>query len=246
MDFYMADLHLHTVLSPCGDLEMSPGNIVSEAALRGLDIIGITDHNSTRHCNLIARLGAEKGIFVMQGAEVTTKEEVHCLAFFENTDTLKKFQEFLDANLPEVKNDPALFGDQVQVDEDENVVYEETRLLTNAIVRSIEETEKFIHSLNGLFIPAHINRTKNSIYSQLGFLPVNLKADALEVSKTPSPEQFIKIHPETGNYSLIRSSDAHYQNDIGTAFTTFFINEPIFEEIRMALRGEYGRKIITE
>jgi 3',5'-nucleoside bisphosphate phosphatase len=246
MDFYRADLHIHTVLSPCGDLEMSPGNIVSEAALRGLDIIGITDHNSTRHCDLIARLGAEKGILVMQGAEVTTKEEVHCLAFFENTDTLKKFQEFLDANLPEVKNDPAIFGDQVQVDEDENVVYEESRLLTNAIARSIEETEKFIHSLNGLFIPAHVNRTKNSIYSQLGFLPVNLKADALEVSKTTSPEQFIKIHPETGNYSLIRSSDAHYQNDIGTAFTTFFINEPTFEEIRMALRGENGRKIITE
>jgi len=91
MEFFRADLHIHTVLSPCGDLEMSPGNIVSEAAFKGLDIIGITDHNTTRHCDLIARLGSEKGIFVMQGAEVTTKEEVHCLAFFENTDTLKKF-----------------------------------------------------------------------------------------------------------------------------------------------------------
>ena len=246
MEFFRADLHIHTVLSPCGDLEMSPGNIVSEAAFKGLDIIGITDHNTTRHCDLIARLGSEKGIFVMQGAEVTTKEEVHCLAFFENTDTLKKFQEFLDASLPEIKNDPLIFGDQVQVDEDENVVYEETRLLTNAISRSIGETEEFIHSLNGLFIPAHINRTKNSIYSQLGFLPDNLRADALEVSRTSTPERFIKIHPETNDFTLIRSSDAHYQNDIGTAFTTFFINEPTFAEIRMALRGEKGRKIIIE
>src|SRR5664279_1554325 len=130
MDFYRADLHIHTVLSPCGDLEMSPGNIVSAAALKGLDIIGITDHNSTRHCDLVARMGAKKGIYVIQGVEVTTKEEVHCLAFFENTDTLQKFQEFLDASLPEIKNDPSIFGYQVQVDEDENVVYEETRLLT--------------------------------------------------------------------------------------------------------------------
>ncbi len=83
MKSFRADLHIHTTLSPCGDLEMHPVNIVSKAAIQGLDIIGITDHNSTRHCALISRLAAEKGIFVMQGAEVTTKEEVHCLVFFE-------------------------------------------------------------------------------------------------------------------------------------------------------------------
>jgi 3',5'-nucleoside bisphosphate phosphatase len=82
MKTFRADLHIHTVLSPCGDLDMSPGNIVSEAVNKGLDIIGITDHNTTRHCNLIKRMAEEKGIFVMQGAEITTKEEVHCLAFF--------------------------------------------------------------------------------------------------------------------------------------------------------------------
>jgi len=110
MKYFRADLHIHTVLSPCGDLEMSPGNIVSEAALRGIDIIGITDHNTTRHCDLVKRLAAEKRIFVMQGAEVTTKEEVHCLAFFENTDALNKFQEYLDSNLPEILNDPSKCG----------------------------------------------------------------------------------------------------------------------------------------
>jgi hypothetical protein len=246
MRFFRADLHIHTVLSPCGDLDMSPANIVSEAARKGIDIIGITDHNSTRHCDLVNRFAFEKGIFVMQGAEVTTKEEVHCLAFFENTDTLIKFQEFLDASLPEIKNDPLMFGYQVQVDEDENLVYEETRLLTNAISRSIDETEAFIHSLNGLFIPAHINKTKNSIYSQLGFLPDNLRPDALEVSRTTTPEQFKRIHPETNGSTLIKNSDAHYLNDIGTIFTTFFINEPSFDEIRMALRFENGRKIIIE
>jgi PHP family Zn ribbon phosphoesterase len=246
MDFFRADLHIHTVLSPCGDLEMSPGNIVSEAAFKGLDIIGITDHNTTRHCELISRLAADKGIFVMQGAEVTTKEEVHCLAFFENTDTLKKFQEFLDASLPEINNDPAIFGYQVQVDEDENVIYEERRLLINALSRSIEEIEACIHNLNGLFIPAHINRTKNSIYSQLGFLPDNMRADAFEVSKATTPEKFLKSHPEIMDFSLIRNSDAHYLNDIGSVITTFFINAPTFAEIKMAFRGENGRKIIFE
>jgi 3',5'-nucleoside bisphosphate phosphatase len=246
MRFFRADLHIHTVLSPCGDLEMSPVNIVSEAALKGLDIIGITDHNTTRHCELITRLAAEKGIFVMQGAEITTKEEVHCLAFFENTDALNKFQEFLDRNLPEIMNDPDKFGYQVQVDEKDIVIYEEKKLLINAISKSMEEIESFVHSMNGLFIPAHVNRTKNSIYSQLGFLPSDLKADALEISKAITPEQFSGIHPEIRNYRLTRSSDAHYPADIGSLFTTFFIEEPSFNEIRMALREENGRKVVTE
>jgi PHP family Zn ribbon phosphoesterase len=244
MNFFRADLHIHTVLSPCGDLEMSPGNIVSQATLQGLDIIGITDHNTTRHCRLITQLAEEKGIFVMQGAEVTTKEEVHCLAFFENTDALNRFQDFLDRNLPDLQNDPSIFGEQVQVDENENIIYEEKKLLINAISRSIEETEAFIHRLGGLFIPAHIDKMKNSIYSQLGFLPEDLKADALEISKTANIENFVKLHSETSRFSLIQSSDAHYPEDIGSAYSVFYINEPSFAEIRMALKGENERKII--
>jgi PHP family Zn ribbon phosphoesterase len=236
MKFFRADLHIHTVLSPCGDLEMSPVNIVSEAAIKGLDIIGITDHNTTRHCGLITKLAAERGIFVMQGAEVTTKEEVHCLAFFENTDALEKFQEFLDSSLTEVMNDPVIFGYQVQVDEDENVVYEEKRLLINAISKSFEETEAYIHSLNGLFIPAHLNRQKNSIYSQLGLLPDKLNADAVEISRATTSEQFIAVHPEVKNFTVLRNSDAHYPDDIGTAFTLFYIEEATFNEIKQALK----------
>ena len=169
---------------------MHPVNIVSEAAKKGLDIIGITDHNSTRHCALISKLAAEKGIFVLQGAEVTTKEEVHCLVFFENTDALETFQDFLDASLPDILNVPEIFGYQVQVDENEMIIFEEPRLLINAINKSLEEVGSYVHSLNGLFIPAHIDRKKNSIYSQLGFLPADLNADALEVSGQSAPEQF--------------------------------------------------------
>lgn len=243
MKFFRADLHIHTVLSPCGDLDMSPGKIVSEAAHKGLDIIGITDHNTTRHCHLITRLAAEKGIFVMQGAEVTTKEEVHCLTFFENTDALNTFQEYLDVNLPDIPNDPAIFGPQVQVDENEIIIYEEKKLLINAISKNIKEVEVFVHSLNGLFIPAHIDRKKNSVYSQLGFLPENMKADALEVSRASSPEQFSAGHAEINEFTLIRSSDAHYPEHIGTAFTEYYIEKASFSEIRMALKEANGRKV---
>jgi PHP family Zn ribbon phosphoesterase len=243
MKIFRADMHIHTLLSPCGDLEMSPENIVTEIAHKGLDIIGITDHNTTRHCELITRMAGEKGIFVMQGAEVTTKEEVHCLAFFENTDALKIFQEFLNVNLPDIPNNPAIFGHQIQVDENEVIIYTEKKLLINAISKTIKEVEVFVHDLEGLFIPAHIDRKKNSIFSQLGFLPENMKADALEISGLSSPGEFSARHPEINKFTLIKCSDAHYPEQIGTSFTNFYIENPSFSEIRMALRGVNGRKI---
>ncbi len=245
MKIFRADLHIHTVLSPCGDLDMSPGNIISKASGMGLDIVGITDHNTTRHCSLISRLAVEKGIFVMQGAEITTKEEVHCLAFFENTDTLSLFQKFLDNNLPSVINDPAKFGYQVQVDENEMIIYEEKKLLINAISKSFEEVEKYVHELNGLFIPAHIDRMKNSIYSQLGFLPGNMNADALEISINSSTEQFAAAHPEVNKFTVIRCSDAHYLANIGNGITSFLLEDDTFSEIKQALKGINGRITIT-
>jgi PHP family Zn ribbon phosphoesterase len=243
MKNYRADLHIHTTLSPCGDLEMHPVNIVTLAAGKGLDIIGITDHNSTRHCSLISRLAAAKDIYVLQGAEVTTKEEVHCLAFFENNDALEIFQDFLDSSLPDILNLPEVFGYQLQVDENEMVVFEEKRLLVNAINKTLEEVGSFVHSLKGLFIPAHIDKGKNSIYSQLGFFPEDLNADALEVSGQSTPEQFGATHPEIGRFPLISSSDAHVPENIGMKVTNFYLAEPSFSELSMALRGENGRRI---
>jgi len=243
MKIYRADLHIHTLLSPCGDLSMSPAKITETAEHRKLDIIGISDHNTTRQSNLVRTLAGKKGIYVLRGAEVTTREEIHCLAFFEDNDTLERFQELLDDSLPDIPNNPLIFGDQVVVDENEDIVYTEERLLTNAVALSLEELEAWVHVNGGIFIPAHIDRMKNSIYSQLGFLPDDLKADALEVSKRSSPAQFRKSHPETERYTLITNSDSHYPGSIGTVFNNFHMEKISFEEIRMALAGRNGRKI---
>lgn len=159
MNRFKADLHIHTVLSPCGDLEMSPSNIIRAAKSKQLDLIGITDHNTTRQCAVIRELGLKEGIYVLCGTEVTTKEEAHCLAFFDTTESLEAFQDYLDAHLPKVKNNPDLFGYQVAVDADDNIFFEEDRSLLSAIDQSIEKIEETIHSLNGIFIPAHINKS---------------------------------------------------------------------------------------
>ena len=243
MRTYRADLHIHTILSPCGDLSMSPANIVSEALRKKLDIIGITDHNSTRQSHLVSRLGSQHGLFVLRGAEVTTREEVHCLAFFDGTRELEEFQSYLDDNIPSFSNDPLIFGDQVVVNEKEEIVYTEDKLLINATKISIEELEAYIHGLGGLFIPAHVDRMKNSIYSQLGFLPDNLNADALEISRRSTPESFSRIHPEINSYPLLTDSDAHYPEQIGVVYNCFEMEKLSFDEVKMAIAGTDGRKI---
>ena len=121
MNSFCADLHIHTVLSPCGDLEMSPGNIVEKAAEKGLDIIAVTDHNHTGHARLTRELGARKGIWVVYGAEINTREEVHCLTFFDTDEQLSLFQQELDRNLTKIPNDTSFMGHQVIVDEQEQM-----------------------------------------------------------------------------------------------------------------------------
>lgn len=246
MNLYRADLHIHTILSPCGDLQMSPANIVAEALRKGLDVIGITDHNSTRQAKLIHDIGQEQGLFVLCGAEVSTKEDVHCLAFFPDFDALDEFQIYLDEHLPNIKNDVNAFGYQVCVDENENIVFEEERLLISGLNQSIEQVEHKVHSLNGIFIPAHINRPSYSIIRQLGFIDLDLRVDALELSKHISEEAFLLKNSYLKDKTFIQNSDAHLVEDIGTVYSSFHMKTRSFEEIKMALNKMDSRCVSVD
>lgn len=246
MKRFKADLHIHTVLSPCGSLEMSPKIIVEHALLAGLDIIGITDHNSTRQSTIIRDFARKKGLHVVCGAEVNTAEEVHCLALFEKDDELNEFQNFLDIKLKNIKNNPDIFGYQVYVDVNEKILGTEERLLISSLDADIYEVEEKVHSLNGLFIPAHIYRPYNGIINQLGFIPSNLKADAIEVTSLDEINTFNKNGIGSENLSFIKNSDAHTPGMIGKSFTTFEMESVSFSEIKMALINHNGRKVILE
>ena len=232
-----ADLHVHTVLSPCGDLDMSPRAIITAARQRGIDLIGITDHNSTLQAGVAMEVGRAAGIAVLPGVEVTTREEVHCLAFFPAGTQLESFQCFLDRYLPVIPNDPARFGYQVVVDADERILHEEERLLISAIDRGIEEVERVVHELDGIFIPAHVDKCRDSIFSQLGFIPSSLVCDALEVSARVSPAKFLASMPLVHPLAIIQSSDAHYLQDVGKVYTTLSPRDDSFEAIRDAIHA---------
>lgn len=246
MNTYRADLHIHTVLSPCGDLEMSPLKIVAKAREKGLDMIGITDHNTTRHCKLVSKLAEPAGIFVLMGAEVTTREEVHCLTFFENDDQLSEFQVYLEKHLPPIPNNTEKFGYQVVVDKDEQIIDEIEFLLLSALDQSIEQIEQKVHSLGGIFIPAHIDRPSYSILSQLGFIPADLMIDGLEISANCKTQSVVPFLEKQAGKTIIRNSDAHYEENIGKAFSMFEMEHRTFSEVKLALHGWQGRKVTIE
>jgi PHP family Zn ribbon phosphoesterase len=245
IDKYRADLHIHTLLSPCADLKMTPANIVKKAKEEGLQIIGITDHNSTRNSKLVKQIGEREEVFVLTGAEVTTKEEVHCLAFFEEDKQLDKFQEFIDEHITIIPNKEDYFGYQPVVDENDNILEMVLHYLPAALNVGITEIQKAVEKLDGIFIPAHVDKPSNGIFSQLGYVPDNLSFDAFGISKNSTENEVRKHYVLDDNISLICNSDAHYLQQIGEAYTVFNIEEICFREIKMALNNRCKRFVET-
>lgn len=243
---FRADLHLHTVLSPCADLGMSPDRIVAKALDRHVDLIAVTDHNSTKQCRIVREMAAGTGLVVLNGCEVNSREEVHALCLFEDDHSCSEFQRFIDAYLPQIPNRPDYFGYQVVVDRKNRIVEEFPWYLGNGLQIGLDEIAACVARLHGLFIPAHIDRPINSLYSQLGFLPPELPVDALQITPRASAEQVRKQYDISPDICLLKASDAHYPDDIGTACSVFELLEPTFEEIRMALHRKNGRSVKIE
>ena len=239
---FKADLHIHTCLSPCTELDMSPKGILTSAQKKELDIIGICDHNSSENALAVMNAAKKMNIHVFPGMEVTSQEEVHVLALFDEIENALKLQKFVYKNLPG-ENDEEAFGMQVIVNEKEEVLGFNNKLLIGATTIPLEEVIRLIHSFSGIAIASHIDRESFSIIGQLGFIPDNLELDALEISPNISFEEARKRYAY--NYPLTCSSDAHYPDDIGRGFTSFLLEDITVAEIKMALRNKDGRKLIN-
>jgi PHP family Zn ribbon phosphoesterase len=212
-----ADLHNHSCLSPCGDLEVSPTALCTVARERGISVLALTDHNSARNCPAFAEAAGRVGITPLFGTETTSREEVHILSLFPSVDEALSWGEWVYARLPDFHHDPEKFGDQVVVDVDENILDFEERYLVPAIDASIEEIHAETIARGGLIIPAHIDRSANSLLSQLGFLP-DLTFSALEITRQP-------VQADTRGHTLICDSDAHFLEEIAQRSFRFPIDD---------------------
>jgi len=225
---------------------MSPVNIVKQAVSAGLDMIAVTDHNHTGHCRVTREIGQEYDLWVVFGAEVNTGEDVHCLVYFDDEEQLACFQEYIDEHLPLIPNDEHLFGEQLIVDREEVILEQIKNSLYPGLSAGISEVCAYVHSLGGLFVPAHVDRRSNGLYAQLGFFPENFRPDAVEIFRRTSQEDMRVKYPELESYQLLKNSDAHFINDVGRCSSRYKMKDRNFEEFRKALRGEGGRGIMDD
>lgn len=236
---YYCDLHIHSALSPCGDADMTPNNIVNMACLSGLDIIAVADHNTIGNVEACMKVAESLPITVVPAMELETSEDVHFLCLFENIDIAREFDEWLAPYKATHKNRPEIFGEQQYMDENDEVIGTEENLLVTATQVSIYEAKKKIDTLPAVIIPAHVDRSSYSIISNLGFVPDDLGFSTVEISKNISKEDCLKLYPYLEKYNIITDSDSHYLDTFYEKENPIDLPEPTAKALINALKYSY-------
>ncbi|MHB8808372.1 MAG: PHP domain-containing protein [Anaerolineaceae bacterium] len=240
MKTFRAELHIHSVLSPCAAIEMIPPIIVSEALQHEINLIAITDHNQTANIRAVQIAADGTGLAVLPGMELQTKEEVHSLCLFDSLEQSQIFQSIVDAHLPAIKNNPEFFGEQFVVDFTGDFVRSEEQLLIVSCDLSLKEAFQIVSDLGGLLIPAHVDRVKFGLLPVLGLVPTDIPLDTLEISRHITPQQAKEQYPQLKKYQLIQGGDVHFPDEFLGA-NRFNMENPTIYELRQALQHQNGR-----
>ncbi len=211
------DFHIHSCLSPCGDKDMTPNNIVNMAALLGLNAIAVSDHNTVGNAKACMEVAKEVGITVIPGMEVETEEEVHILTLYPTLEAAQTAAAEVYKKLPGIKNRPEIFGEQVFMDSGDNITGYEEKLLISPAAMSMNYLFDLVKSVGGIYIPAHVDRHSYSVLTNLGFIPDDIDIKNIEISRmTEDVESYLAAREELKKYKIFRNSDAHYLQDIAT------------------------------
>ena len=242
MKSYLADLHVHTVLSPCADVEMIPPLIVEEALNRKINLIAITDHNSSANIQSVQKAALGTNLVVLPGMELQTREEVHVLCLFASIEQVNDWQQIINACLPPIENRPDYFGEQFIVDSVGDFIQREPRLLITSTSLTFDDACQKVHDLGGLFIPAHIDRQAFGLLANLGMVPTNVQVDALELSSHAQVDHILSKYPQIAGYTLIQDGDVHRLAEF-LGVNEFQLIAPNLAEIQLALQNMGGRSI---
>ncbi|MCL5998503.1 MAG: PHP domain-containing protein [Chloroflexi bacterium] len=242
MRTFIAELHVHTVLSPCAEIEMIPPLIVQEALDHGINLIAITDHNASANVRAVQTAARGTELAVLAGMELQTREEVHLLCLFDTAQQVEDWQATVDLFMPGIENNANLFGEQFVVDESGEYIQTEKRLLITSADLSLHEAVEGVRALGGMAIPAHVNRKAFSLIANLGLVPTDVPFDALEISRHLSIDEAVRQYPQLKGYPLIQSGDVHRLDEF-LGKNVFKVEAPTVSELRLALMNEDGRKL---
>ena len=217
MNRYYYDLHVHSCLSPCADNDMTPNNIAGMATLCGLQIVALTDHNTTKNCPAFFTAAKRHGIIPIAGMELTTAEDIHLVCLFERLEDACRFGDAVEQRRILLPNRPDIFGEQLITDGEDEVVGEEDALLSNATTISVDEAPCLVHEYGGVCFPAHVDREANGLIATLGDFPAVHAFDGAELHDPRREEEYRARFTALRSIPLIFGSDAHYLWDIREA-----------------------------
>ena len=239
MGSYFYDLHIHSCLSPCADNDMTPANIAGTATLAGIQIMALTDHNSVRNCPAIFKACKKYGVIPVPGMELTTAEDIHVVCLFEQLEQALAFGEEVDSRRVKIPNRVDIFGDQLIMDENENVIGIDEFMLPNATEITVDEAPGIVKKYGGVCYPAHIDRQANGIIAVLGAFPDTPKFDCFELHDRESLNDHLEKYPILKDKTMVVSSDAHYLWDIRDAECKFELSDEPYS-------GDLVRKSLIE
>ena len=214
MNRYYYDFHIHSCLSPCADNDMTPNNIAGMAVLAGLQMVALTDHNSCRNCPAFFAAAKKQGIIPIAGMELTTAEDIHVVCLFERLTDALAFNDEVDGLRIRFPNRVDIFGDQLLMDENDEIIGSEPDLLSNATEIRIDEVPSLVRKHHGICYPAHVDREANGIISTLGAFPEDLPYTMAELHNGEVADEYRNRYPILREKRFLVGSDAHYFWDI--------------------------------
>ena len=235
---YYYDLHMHSCLSPCGDMDMTPNNIVGMSKLLGLNIIALTDHNSVLNCEAVIKLAKENDILAIAGMELTTMEEIHVVCLFPTFEKALLFNDYVKEHQMQIKNRADIYGRQVVLNENDEEIAQVENLLILATDISVMNVRELVESYGGICYPAHINRDSMSILSVLGEIPIECGFKTVEVSSSGDIDMLKAMHPILNDMLIVRDSDAHYLENMKDAQNYFELDTLTAENVLSILKNE--------
>lgn len=210
MNKYYYDFHIHSCLSPCGDEDMTPNNICGMSVLNGLNIVALTDHNTAKNCPAFFAAAKKNGIIPIAGMELTTAEDIHVVCLFENLDDALKFDKYVETKRIKILNRTDIFGNQLILDENDEIIGTDEYLLSNATEITVDEAAGIVKKYGGICYPAHIDRQSNSIIATLGVFPEIPEFKCAEFYDKNNQNEFLEKYKNVKDRIIIVSSDAHY------------------------------------
>ena len=236
------DLHQHSCLSPCGNEEMTPANIVGMAVVKELDVIALTDHNTCKNCPAFLKVAEAYGVVALPGMELTTTEEVHVVCLFEHLEDAMRFDAYVYEHLMDIRNEESIFGAQLIVNEDDEVTGKVDKLLINATDIDFDAVAGLMEEFHGIMIPAHLDKSTTSLLSNLGFIPPDATFGIAEIKDLKNLHRLQEQHPYLKDCMILSDSDAHYLPDIHEPQYTMLVPDLSVSGVFAALKAASKKK----